>query len=378
MSASSSPPTRFTYGLMSPWPNISQDNINHYGAIPEQVIREKSYREKHWGADYPFIWDWAHPRTFYAWLFKHVKLEDLLYKGNFKPLSSSPDSCFMYPILEMGGYHGKFIPEILYYWNIANTLSHFSLSKEVGYHQLGQKEVNKMVRTWPKYEQLEQSGSGISSRYKKSKADVIIISSGNSIQLDTFLSVFMRRAQGFNKIYVIYEARQGEDERFKKVHKKFQHVTFEHMIQSKDMLKSTLLKHLSKDSSSSHVVLACDTAVLRRKADFTYCIRELERTFAYGFYLHKYASKFYAPHELAPYSFLSDNLIAWQLRYGLSVWSYPNALGMTLYRKKDVVKALYSMKFSTINQFKNIWSHYIPYDRAVGLLGKESWAGGSR
>ena len=77
------------------------------------MIQNKSFRKQPWSA--------SHLRTFYAALFKKIKLEDLLYEGEFFPMAS--DLAMMFPMLEMSGNHAHFIKEVLYLYNRSNPLN---------------------------------------------------------------------------------------------------------------------------------------------------------------------------------------------------------------------------------------------------------------
>lgn len=64
----------------------------------------------------------SHLRTFYAGLFKKIKLDDLLYKGQFYPMTW--DMAIMLPMVEMASQgHVHFVPDVLYVYNHANPLS---------------------------------------------------------------------------------------------------------------------------------------------------------------------------------------------------------------------------------------------------------------
>lgn len=106
--------------------------------IPPEVIADNTIRD--------ITWRTSHPRTFYAGLFQLIKLEDLMYEGNFLP--KCVDVGTMFPMIEMAGYHVRFIPEILYIYNDANPIS---------YHHdpSHQRKLEAYLRTLPRYEKLE-------------------------------------------------------------------------------------------------------------------------------------------------------------------------------------------------------------------------------
>lgn len=109
--------------------------------IPQEVIRSNAFRK--------YTWVTAHLRTFYAWLFKEVKYEDLLYKGQFYPMAG--DVAYMFPMLEMCGERFKFIPDNLYVYNIATPISD---SKKNERFQL---QLDAFIRNKPRYTRLNES-----------------------------------------------------------------------------------------------------------------------------------------------------------------------------------------------------------------------------
>ena len=106
--------------------------------IPPDVIANNSIRD--------ISCRTSHPRTFYAGLFQLIKVEDLLYEGNFFP--KCVDVATMFPMIEMAGEHVKFIPDILYIYNDANPIS---------YHHdpSHQRKLEAYLRTLPRYKKLE-------------------------------------------------------------------------------------------------------------------------------------------------------------------------------------------------------------------------------
>lgn len=105
-----------TYGQYREYPG---DWLGICHAIPDYVISSNTYR------DYP--WVTSHVRTYYAWLFKRIKKEDLLYKNLF--YSATADLAIMFPMLEMSGGRFKFIDQVLYIHNNANPLNDFKLRR---------------------------------------------------------------------------------------------------------------------------------------------------------------------------------------------------------------------------------------------------------
>ncbi len=88
--------------------------------VPADVIAKNAFRETEWTT--------SHTRIYYAWLFKKIKREDFMYKGNFYPFVS--DLVAMFPMLEMAGTHSKFIPDVLYIYNNNSPFNEFRVAPE--------------------------------------------------------------------------------------------------------------------------------------------------------------------------------------------------------------------------------------------------------
>lgn len=97
------------------------------GCVSEDIIREKKYRSS------PFVY--MHPRSFYVWLFKLVRLQDLIsanienFAGDFFPACN--DKALLFPMIEMAGKHVKFVDQVLYYRNLYSNLVGFKVDKSL-------------------------------------------------------------------------------------------------------------------------------------------------------------------------------------------------------------------------------------------------------
>ncbi len=81
----------------------------------------------------------THLRTFYTWLFKKIKLDDLLYEGDFYKMTY--DVAILMPMIEMAGFHHMFIDEVLYLYNDNNPISDHRIDQQL------QLDLNKYIRT---------------------------------------------------------------------------------------------------------------------------------------------------------------------------------------------------------------------------------------
>jgi glycosyltransferase involved in cell wall biosynthesis len=94
--------------------------------VPREIILQNAFREHPWTT--------TALRTFYAGLFHKIKREDLLYQGKFFPMAA--DLAYMWPILEMAGEHSRFIPDVLYVYNIETAANDSKQDREAQF-QLG-------------------------------------------------------------------------------------------------------------------------------------------------------------------------------------------------------------------------------------------------
>jgi hypothetical protein len=99
-----------TYGQFRQYPS---GEIGFCRSISDDVIEHHNYRKSEWLS--------THLRTYYAWLFKRIDLNDLYYDGHF--MRACGDRALMYPMLEMCAGHFACIQDVLYSYNCANPLA---------------------------------------------------------------------------------------------------------------------------------------------------------------------------------------------------------------------------------------------------------------
>lgn len=125
----------FTHGTLMeyPWGNVTWSED-----VPPEIIAQSSFRQ----FKCP-----SHLRTFYAWLFKKIELEDFLYKGKF--FTMAWDMAIMYPICEMAKERHVFITQVNYVYNMANNLNDNKVDPQL------QNDLDKFIRNKQQYPRLE-------------------------------------------------------------------------------------------------------------------------------------------------------------------------------------------------------------------------------
>lgn len=105
--------------------------------VPDSIIKSNDFRSYRCP---------THLKTFYAWLFKQIKKEDLMDNGSFFPVTG--DQAIMFPMLEMAGERHAFIPEILYIYNLTNPIGDSIVATEK------QRSFEHYIRNKKKYDRL--------------------------------------------------------------------------------------------------------------------------------------------------------------------------------------------------------------------------------
>ena len=108
--------------------------------IPKEIVEKNTFRQFRCP---------SHLRTFYSWLFKKIKLEDLLYKGSFFPMTG--DFAIMFPMIEMAGDRHLFISDVTYVYNMANELNDNKVNAQL------QRDLDVLLRSRSPYSRLDKS-----------------------------------------------------------------------------------------------------------------------------------------------------------------------------------------------------------------------------
>jgi glycosyltransferase involved in cell wall biosynthesis len=293
------------------------------------------------------------PVSFYAALFKEVRLSDLMQEGRFV----GGRDAYLEPLLKMAGGRIRLLEEPLFITNLARCF---------------RQEVSKPLSS---YDPLpEFPGSQANER----KADIVIFSCDRPMQLFACLESIHRYFSGFERISVLTRA---SDERYlagyELVREQFPEVRF--VFQGKEYkkdFKPLLLKTLFQ-SPSEYVLFGTDDEIVKDFTDLNSCMEMMSKTRAYGFYLrlgsHITYSYQLARDQVVPRSIdLGGGVYAWNIKVGYSDWDFPNTLDMTLYRKGDLKAPFEKMNYKTPNSLEFCWAKEVHPEHEVGLYFEHS------
>lgn len=317
-------------------------------------------------------------KSFYAGLFKKVKLENFFFRGKF--ICRKCDRAFMFPMMEMAGNHVGFINEVLCY-NLKNELLDqerpCNRSPFTCYQRTTISPPYPLLTTHPSTPQI----------YEEKKSDLVIFSFDRPIQLYSLLESMEQYVKGLNQIHVIYRASYDPyRQAYEDVQEKFPHVKFiSQSTKPHEDFKPLLMKCLFEESSSDYILFSVDDMMFKDYANVTEAITQMEKTGAYFFSLrlgdhvdYCYMGEFHQ--EIPYYLNLSPTIFGWQIDAARGDWTYPNSVDLTLYRKEDVKKVLEHISFRHPNELEIAWCKYtkpfsrISLQRRVGLTYRTSKA----
>lgn len=139
----------YTHGTLMEYP---QKIIAWSQPIPKEIIEKSAFREYRCP---------SHLRTYYAWLFKKIKPEDLMQDGDFFKMTS--DMAIMFPIAEMAAERHFFVSELNYVYNTTNPINDNKVNAQL------QRDLDVLIRNKERYPRL--TGSDIPEFMKINETD---------------------------------------------------------------------------------------------------------------------------------------------------------------------------------------------------------------
>jgi len=338
-----------TYGQFKNWPI---KKIGYSYKIPSDIVEKKLYRKS--------LWSPGQLRTFYAWLFKQIKLEDLVFdkteslqfQGYYFP--ANYDLAIYYPMMEMAGKHYKFVSEVIYVHNTATSLNDFKVNKIL------QKEGASQIVNQPKYERLEAPVAGYLNRFTNSKADLIIFAFHSPNYLKQLLDSVEQYIHGIGNLLVVAEWDKIAE--YKKVIEKYKAIQLVACATTGNPGKQ--VADFLHNSQNEHAMLVSDNIMIHQPIDCNRCIRILEQTFAYTFSL-AVGKKMQG--ELPPLIDIECDVFGWRFCYAKDIWRQQHSCAMGIYRKQDILKKITTIYAQSLQELITEWIHMEIDNKKLGL-----------
>jgi len=347
-----------TYGQFKNWPT---GELGYCAPVSDEIVQKQWYRRKWWKP--------GQLRTFYGWLFKQVKLEDFIFEGPYWQgyyFPANADLAYAYPMMEMAGFHFKFVEDPIYIRNVQTPLNDFKANKEV--QILG----SAILRAKPVYPRLEKPLVGYFDRYNQRTADMVIFSHSPQVLPQLLISVD-QYILGLNSIIVCYQALNNSDEQeYQLLQQKHSNIIFNKMSDSIDQLLTNLKRR------SDHVLLAYDSEIFNGCVNISECVEWLERSFAYSFHLYLGQNKDTSIHsatfqEIPALNPINNKIYAWTYMFADGDWATHNNIAGSLYRTQQLLAQRKNMsKELTIKQFFIKWKTLSVDKLKLGLCFKHS------
>ncbi len=353
----------FTYGQYKNIPASQavlwgHKEMGYCRSVPKYVQKKHAYRY------YSFIY--MHLRTFRSWLFKLVKLEDLIaekipgFEGDFYPASN--DVAMYFPMVEMAHTHIKFVPDILYIRNLYSGIVGFKVDRKI------QVASAREIRKKQCYSSLFKPKKNRLEQFKNASADAFIVCKYSVSGINVLIDNIKSMTKSLGKIHVFFRDTEENKTSCRKLKQQYPEVIFvPYSAEGVKSLKNRLLDSLSC-SGNEHFFIATDTFSLVKPIDLSHAIYNLEKTFAYRFYLNRDFSQI-----TARYIALDDIVCAWKFSYSVQGWHGVNMVNdVILCRKSDFLKDIKGVRFDTVYGLVNILHHVDINDMRVGLFYNEA------
>jgi glycosyltransferase involved in cell wall biosynthesis len=278
-----------TYGSYRDLPDHHAPDYPYCHPIPNDVVRTNRFRV----ADLVIQgYTPGHPLTFYAWLFKHIRLKDMLYHGRY-PLTAY-DSSMNFYLFEMAAGHFKLIPETLYVHNCLNTINDCKVDPVAQY------VVGESYRFKAPYKTLAEYDTNIST-VSVNSIDVVI---SGIVDVESINKQIKSIANNIDVPCTFYVVSKKVD-----LLKQFTKKGVSGISQLSRLHK------LISESSAAHVLLVTAATEMGNKISIKECAQCLKTSWAKVFYLN------YDHDTLkncqVPLMHFKNNVYAWQFQYGM-------------------------------------------------------------
>lgn len=319
-----------TYGQFERFPD---GNIGYCRDMPLPIIQRNIFRE--------YEWITSHLRTFYAGLFKQIKLRDFVYDGNYFDITC--DMAMMFPLLELAGTHMRFISDVLYVYNEATPINDYK--KNV----VRQLHCEKVIRSRTKYQPAS------SYTVTKRIADPIdmVLFSLDAQSAESVLAQIKDSAEPINSVTVFYRADHAAS--FVALRLAYAEHGFVSFYPESGM------QQFFEDTAEApgYYVLAAGPFVLTGSMALAQAVTALEAARAISFNVALGATSTRTPLLVRQQNIPSlvttpEGCYAWQFANAEHDWRQPFACTMNVCRKSDIARLLAGARYNNWAELQQI------------------------
>ncbi len=212
----------------------------------------------------------------------------------------------------------------------------------------------------------------VAHNYAEDKTDLVIFSYNRPMQLYALLESLDAYVIGAATVHVVYRSDNGRfNAAYSQVNSAFPAVQFHQQGFNPHQDFKPMTEALLLNSDSNYVLFAVDDIIVTDCIDLSECIKALQKTNAYGFYLRLGTNltdcyMLSCKQPLPPLTPIADGVCSWTLGEGKYDWGYPNTVDLTLYKKSDIVPTICALSYSAPNSLEGSWAN-----KARSVLGKK-------
>lgn len=352
-----------TYGNFAYYPSMQTDCCCY--EVSKDIIKANRWRKV---PGFPT----THLRTARLSLIKNLPLESFLYNGIFYPAAG--DTMIMYALCEQAGNRAIFNPKRVYGYRITEQAENKVMPQ---IHQ----DCAQFTRKQKPFEPLKELP--FQKPIESYTCDLVIFSYKRPMQLYALLESLQEYVTGLHHITVLYRT---DDDRYEQayssVKNSFDSVLFIRQSNKPSKDFQSLFLQCLKKSISEYIMFATDDDIVLTQISIQDCIRALQKTHAYGFYLRlgKNLTRSYMAnaHQPLPNFIPIDlSISAWQIDPShdqrLFDWAYPNTVDMTMYPKNKIVTTLEDLCFNNPTSLEGNWTQLANSESSkIGLCFEQS------
>lgn len=329
-----------TYGNFAYFPSLAL----HQGCcfqVPDHIIAENKWRQV---PGFPL----THLRTFRLCLLKDLPLKTFLYHGKFYPAAT--DVPIMLSLCEKAGTHTAFSQYIVYGYRLHE---HNELRCPEGREAAACRAYAEEQTPFQPLTELPQQLPA--QHYKTS---LIVFSDNSPDKLPILLNSIKKNISGLYSLIVLYHADEHSEQSYQNHKADFGEISFiRHSTDQNTDFKQSLL-HVLDANPSDYLMFATDTTVVKEAISITECIKAVQKTHAYGFYLT--VDPCNTP--IVPINVtIGGTIVAWQFNTEFKQKSEEHLFDhfiMTLFSHHEINDALHSMSYQNRNALETQWKSY--------------------